>query len=239
MTNAHHQGLFWTMQEAWDNFKSALREGASWSWAAMELLTEDKLRFRSVLNGLIGDTLDAHHSRLTIDMTLLGEVESETVCILVHGICDSEETWRYREDPSLNYGSLLRRDLGYSPLFLRYNSGLHISSNGKMLARRLNQICKENQNKIQNIVFMDNSKVSVTAVYAKPKFMGQSEIAAQLGCELTEQGLIKVDGSQKTNINGVFACGDISNSSRDISLAVASGGVAGGTCNKEIIQEEF
>jgi thioredoxin reductase len=92
---------------------------------------------------------------------------------------------------------------------------------------------------IQNIIFIDNSKTSIKAIYARPAFKGHSEIAEQLGCELTEQGLIKVDESQKTTINGVFACGDISNSSRDISLAVASGATAGGACNKEIIQEEF
>jgi thioredoxin reductase len=60
-----------------------------------------------------------------------------------------------------------------------------------------------------------------------------------LGCALTEQDRVKVDASQKTTIEGVFACGDCSNSSRDIALAVSSGVIAGGTCNKELIVEEF
>jgi len=93
--------------------------------------------------------------------------------------------------------------------------------------------------KIQNIVFNDNSKTSITAIYARPELVQHSDIPAQLGCELTEQGIVKVDASQKTTIPGVFACGDNSNSSRDIALAVSTGMVAGGTCNKEIIQEEF
>ena len=93
--------------------------------------------------------------------------------------------------------------------------------------------------KIQNIVFNDNSKTSIIAIYARPELVQHSEIPAQLGCELTEQGIVKVDASQKTTIQGVFACGDNSNSSRDIALAVSTGMVAGGTCNKEIIQEEF
>jgi thioredoxin reductase len=92
---------------------------------------------------------------------------------------------------------------------------------------------------IQNIVFNDNSKTSMTAIYARPELIQHSEVPAQLGCELTEQGLVKVDTSQKTTIHGVFACGDNSNSSRDIALAVSTGMVAGGTCSKEIIQEEF
>ena len=92
---------------------------------------------------------------------------------------------------------------------------------------------------IQNIVFNDNTKTSITAIYARPEVIQHSEIASQVGCELTEQGLIKVDTSQKTTTDGVFACGDNSNSSRDIALAVSAGMVAGGTVNKEIIQEEF
>ena len=100
--------------------------------------------------------------------------------------------------------------------------------------------CFEHVNgQIQNIIFNDSSKTSITVIYAKPKFIQHSEIAAQLGCELTEQDIVKVDASQKTTIKGVFACGDNSNSSRDIALAVAAGGIAGGTCNKELIQEEF
>ncbi len=98
----------------------------------------------------------------------------------------------------------------------------------------------ENANgQIQNIVFNDNSKTPVTAMYARPEFVQHSEIPLQLGCELSEQGLVKVDTSQKTTMHGVFACGDNSNSSKDIALAVSTGMVAGGACNKEIIQEEF
>jgi len=92
---------------------------------------------------------------------------------------------------------------------------------------------------IQNIVFRDNSKTSITAIYARPVLTQHSEIASQLGCELTEQGIVKVDTSHRTTINGVFACGDNSNPSRDIALAVSSGMVAGGAVNHEIIQEEF
>ena len=91
----------------------------------------------------------------------------------------------------------------------------------------------------QNIVFNDNSKTTITVIYARPALTQHSDIASLIGCELTEQGRIKVDTSQLTTISGVFACGDCSNSSRDIALAVSSGTIAGGTCNKELILEEF
>jgi thioredoxin reductase len=92
---------------------------------------------------------------------------------------------------------------------------------------------------IQNIVFNDRARTSITAIYARPQVTQHSDLASQLGCSLTEQGRVRVDASQKTTIEGVFACGDCSNSSRDIALAVSSGVVAGGTCNKGLILEEF
>jgi thioredoxin reductase len=92
---------------------------------------------------------------------------------------------------------------------------------------------------IQNIVFDDNSKTSIKAIYARPEVTQHSDLASLLGCQLTEQGRVKVDTSQKTTIEGVFACGDCSNASRDIALAVSSGVIAGGTCNKELVLEEF
>lgn len=95
------------------------------------------------------------------------------------------------------------------------------------------------QGRIQHIVFKDNSKIPITAIYAKPQVKQHSDIAVQLGCEMTEQGRIKVDASQHTNTSGVYACGDCANSSRDVALAVSSGMIAGGTCNKDLIVEEF
>jgi len=44
---------------------------------------------------------------------------------------------------------------------------------------------------------------------------------------------------QKTNIEGVFACGDNSSMARALSVAIASGSMAGAFINKEIIDEEF
>lgn len=92
---------------------------------------------------------------------------------------------------------------------------------------------------VQNLVFIEGSKTSITAVYARPQATQHSDVASRVGCELTEQGRVKVDASQKTSMDGVFACGDCSNSSRDIALAVSSGAGAGATCNKELILEEF
>jgi thioredoxin reductase len=60
-----------------------------------------------------------------------------------------------------------------------------------------------------------------------------------MGCELTDEGYIKIDAFQKTTINGIFACGDNTTRMRTVANAVAMGTTAGMMVNKEIVFEEF
>ncbi|GAA4462562.1 NAD(P)/FAD-dependent oxidoreductase [Nibrella saemangeumensis] len=92
---------------------------------------------------------------------------------------------------------------------------------------------------IQTIVFRDGSKTSVKALYARPPFEQHCDIPQQLGCELTEQGHIKVDTLQRTTIPGVFACGDNAAPMRSVANVVAMGNFSGAVANKELIEEEF
>jgi thioredoxin reductase len=89
------------------------------------------------------------------------------------------------------------------------------------------------------IIFKDGTSASVKAVYAQSPFKQHCTIPATLGCELTDEGYIKVDPSQKTNIHGVFACGDNTTRLRTVANAVAMGTTAGMMTNKELLFEEF
>ncbi|MDA6068061.1 NAD(P)/FAD-dependent oxidoreductase [Flavobacterium sp. AC] len=96
----------------------------------------------------------------------------------------------------------------------------------------------ENGN-VQHIVFKNQSKVSVKAIYFRAPFEQHCSLPESLGCELTEQGLLKVDPFQKTTIAGVFASGDCHIQARSVAMAVSSGSFAGAMINREIIDEEF
>jgi len=96
----------------------------------------------------------------------------------------------------------------------------------------------ENGN-IQNIIFKNQSKISVKAIYTRPPFEQHCHLPEALGCELTQQGLIKIDAFQKTNIPGVFASGDSVIQARSVAMAVSSGSFAGASINKEFIEESF
>ncbi|CAD0220907.1 NAD(P)/FAD-dependent oxidoreductase [Chryseobacterium sp. JV274] len=98
---------------------------------------------------------------------------------------------------------------------------------------------KHENGSIQKIIFKNGKEVSLQALYAKIPFEQNLNVSDDLGCELTEQGFIKVDMMQKTNVSGVFACGDNVTMMRSVANAVAQGNFAGAVVNKELVDEEF
>ncbi len=54
--------------------------------------------------------------------------------MLAHGLCLNDLQWNRRGH---DHGAALARDLGYTPVYLHYNTGLHISTNGRQLAEAL------------------------------------------------------------------------------------------------------
>ncbi len=113
-------------------------------------------RMASALNGVIGDHLEATGNALAIPMSLTSghcslSLDRESmaaalpeasphIVVLVHGLGLSDFNWQREEAPCM--GSLLGQDLGHTPLYLRYNTGRHISTNGQEFAQQLEQLCE-------------------------------------------------------------------------------------------------
>src|SRR5690606_33694527 len=112
------------------------------------------------------------------------------------------------------------------------------NNNIKIIETEILELEHENGN-IKNVIFKDGNKTDFNAIYAVVPFTQHSDIPFYLGCELTEQGYIKVDNFQKTTIDGVFACGDNSSKMRSVANAVATGNLVGAMVNKELIDEQF
>ena len=56
---------------------------------------------------------------------------SGKLLVLVHGLCMNDLQWKR---DGHDHGAALARDLGYTPVYLHYNSGRHISTNGRDFA---------------------------------------------------------------------------------------------------------
>lgn len=145
------------MPEILKTLLQAAKTGAGLSWEGAQALAELNPRYLSVLNGIVGDTLAKHRSRLAIPMALQGEIRGTRLCVLVHGLCDSEMTWRFPDNIARDYGSLLQEQSGYSPLYVRYNSGLHISTNGRRLAQLLGERLDSAAAPVRQVIFIGHS----------------------------------------------------------------------------------
>ena len=86
---------------------------------------------------------------------------------------------------------------------------------------------------ISSIRFADDSVVETVAMYASIPFAQQSNLAEILGCKMTPKGHIEVDALGRTTVLGVYAAGDNTAEHRAISVASASGTVAGFTINAD------
>jgi thioredoxin reductase len=98
---------------------------------------------------------------------------------------------------------------------------------------------EHDKGQISRLVFADDSTFALKALYARVNFTQHCTIPVELGCELTEQGYLKVDAMQKTTVKDVFACGDNSSQMRFLSNAAATGTFAGAVVNKEMVEETF
>ena len=121
----------------------------------------------AVLNGALGDALAARGSSLALDMSLsygpqrlaledppLAVPDGRSrVCLFVHGLMGSELAWRFgvpnsapaetpaaQASPRVEYGPKLVERFELSDLYVRYNTGRHISQNGRELADKLERL---------------------------------------------------------------------------------------------------
>ena len=88
--------------------------------------------------------------------------------MFLHGLCESDQSWfwaseQHHGSPGTSYGSLLRDDLGYLPLYVRYNSGLHVSDNGRQLARTLQRLVDGWPAPVEEIVLVGHSMGGLVA----------------------------------------------------------------------------
>lgn len=107
----------------------------------------------SALNGVLGDYLLASGNPLALPMELRRggtalPLEREALAaalpaagprllVLAHGLCMNDRQWQRNGH---DHGAALARDLGWTPIHVRYNSGLHISINGHAFAQQLERL---------------------------------------------------------------------------------------------------
>ena len=108
----------------------------------------------AALNGVLGDRLVASNNPLATPISLRHpghalnwqampaptEVTGK-VLILIHGLCMNDLQWQVPAGSSdSDHGAVLAAALGYTPVYVRYNTGLHTSQSGHALSAQLEQL---------------------------------------------------------------------------------------------------
>jgi len=90
------------------------------------------------------------------------------------------------------------------------------------------------------VVLDDGRSIPLKALYAALPFeLNCKSLMETLGCTVTEQGYLAVNDMQKTNVPGIFGCGDSTTMFRSVANAVRGGHVAGAVVNMELCSAEF
>ena len=75
-----------------------------------------------------------------------GAAATGRLAVFVHGLCESDRCWWLRArgstDRDVTFGSRLRDDHGWTPIYADFNSGLHISANGRELAEKVDALVR-------------------------------------------------------------------------------------------------
>jgi pimeloyl-ACP methyl ester carboxylesterase len=127
----------------------------------------------SVINGIYGDHLARSGNPLALEMQVRHDgvtFDSERpadffdgtsrpaatarLLVLVHGLCMSDQQWAHGAG---GHGEALARELGYTPVYVRYNSGLPIADNGRRLASLLETLVAQWPCQVERLTLLGHS----------------------------------------------------------------------------------
>jgi hypothetical protein len=126
------------------------------------------------LNAVTGDRLGPDLAALAISMAVrvggqdvvpldAGTVAvafpqaTPSMAVFVHGLAETENSWHRRASASVPYGPRLAAEFGYTPVYVRYNTGRHVSGNGHDLAELLASLTAAWPARVDEILLIGHS----------------------------------------------------------------------------------
>jgi pimeloyl-ACP methyl ester carboxylesterase len=136
------------------------------------------------IHGIYGNHIEERGNRLALGMeirrggspvalTTDGLTESfpdatSRIVVFIHGLCETDESWRHfplRGDRTRRrtYGERLQDELSFTPVHVRYNTGLRISQNGRRLAELLDDLVSAWPCGVEELVLVGHSMGGLVA----------------------------------------------------------------------------
>ncbi|HPX36902.1 MAG TPA: hypothetical protein PLH92_09670 [Mycobacterium sp.] len=156
--------------------------GIDWTLAPLESRVADnapgvkRAAVIAALNGVVGDHLAETDNPLAIPMRFCREGKpldldaaslrsaipniTGKIVVLLHGLCSDDQFWiRNGHD----YGAELARDLGFTPVYLYYNTGKHVSENGREFSALMDQLVQAWPVPVEDLVLLAHSMGGLVA----------------------------------------------------------------------------
>lgn len=148
-------------------------------------------------------------------------------------------------DSAFEFAALLSNWTNRLTLFTNGESMFSDAQRLKLQARDISIVETEfaalehNDGYLDAAILKDGSRFPLRVLYARQPFAQHCPVPEMLGCELSEEGYLKVDPTGQTSIPGIYACGDNVSRVRTIANAVATGTTAGIMINKALVEAAF
>lgn len=88
---------------------------------------------------------------------------------------------------------------------------------------------------VEEVCLAGGERVRLEALYLHPQLSQKCPLPEHLGCELDDNGFLKVDAHGLTTVPGVYAAGDCTTMMRSVAYATGSGNVTGAMLNNGLV----
>ena len=168
--------------------------------------------------------------------------------------CPYCDGWEHRDEPLAVYGegrsgknfalelTVWTSDLVLltdGPAELSPDDRAHLSDEGIRLDERRLARLEGGEHGLDRIVFEDGEPLARKGLFFIYGERATSELVRQLGCELSDKGIVETRAYEKTNVPGLYAAGDASRRVQFAIVAAAEGAMAAFAINTELIKDDL
>jgi thioredoxin reductase len=146
---------------------------------------------------------------------------------------------------AFEFGSLISNWTNDLTIYTNGPSALTPEQQAKLKAHNISivehriKLLKNENGYLGKILFANGTTADIKVMYSRPVFRQHCDLPMSLGCELTPEGYISVDGGLRTTVPGIYACGDNVTKIRTVANAISMGTTTAITLNKDLIIDSF
>jgi thioredoxin reductase len=102
---------------------------------------------------------------------------------------------------------------------------------------KVQRVVVEND-RLTGLELADGSVLPCDAVFLAPTWVAKDGPLTDLGCEIGDDGFVKVDATGRTSVPGVWAAGNVVQPAGQVIMAAAAGSMAAAMINADLVEEE-